>query len=223
VYRSPGARRPLPDRGRAPPQKLSICSHKIYCCTGELRGRHLARSSLTCTGRAAFRRMTELLRHRHLLGLQPGCRLEEFVYRLHVHAASSLTQDAGQPRLKDDHVDIDYIFRELSVTYLGRQRTGRSVARTTWLCDTLQAPVPPGGEAGEAEFARRTFRPAPVARGLAPPARSLYERNGTKADKVCQPGSRATRATRAPMSVQLTLGARGLRQCDTCCATSGCS
>ncbi|RMH09382.1 MAG: vitamin B12-dependent ribonucleotide reductase [Nitrospirae bacterium] len=114
-------RRPLPTRRNGYTQKAIIGGHKLYLRTGEYEDGTLGEIFLDMHKEgAAFRSLMNCFAIAISLGLQHGVPLEEFV-----DAFLFTRFEPNGPVKLNDHIKmstsiIDYIFRELAITYLGR-------------------------------------------------------------------------------------------------------
>ena len=121
VYRYIAHRRRLPDRRAGYTQKARIGNHKIYLRTGEYEDGTLGEIFLDMHKEgAAFRSMTNCFAIAISLGLQHGVPLEEFVDAFLFTRFEPNGMVQGNPHIKMTTSIIDYIFRELAITYLGR-------------------------------------------------------------------------------------------------------
>ncbi len=121
VHRYLARRRRLPDRRAGYTQKARIGNHKIYLRTGEYEDGTLGEIFLDMHKEgAAFRSMTNCFAIAVSLGLQHGVPLEEFVDAFVFTRFEPNGVVQGNPYIKMATSIIDYIFRELAVSYLGR-------------------------------------------------------------------------------------------------------
>jgi len=121
VYRYLTQRRRLPDRRAGYTQKARIGEHKIYLRTGEYEDGTLGEIFLDMHKEgAAFRSMTNCFAIAVSLGLQHGVPLEEYVDAFVYTRFEPNGMVTGNPHLKMATSIIDYIFRELAISYLGR-------------------------------------------------------------------------------------------------------
>src|SRR6266851_418112 len=121
VSRFMGQRRRLPDRRAGYTQKARIGNHKVYIRTGEYEDGALGEIFLDMHKEgAAFRSMTNCFAIAISLGLQHGVPLEEFVDAFLFTRFEPNGMVQGNPHIKMATSIIDYIFRELGITYLGR-------------------------------------------------------------------------------------------------------
>ncbi len=122
VYRYIAHRRRLPDRRAGYTQKARIGNHKMYLRTGEYEDGTLGEIFLDMHKEgAAFRSMTNCFAIAVSLGLQHGVPLEEYVdaFLFTRFEPNGIVQ--GNPHIKMSTSIIDYIFRELAITYLDRR------------------------------------------------------------------------------------------------------
>src|SRR5205085_2533705 len=114
-------RRQLPNRRAGYTQKARIGNHKVYLRTGEYEDGTLGEIFLDMHKEgAAFRSMTNCFAIAISLGLQHGVPLEEFVDAFLFTRFEPNGPVQGNPYIKMTTSIIDYIFRELAITYLGR-------------------------------------------------------------------------------------------------------
>jgi ribonucleoside-diphosphate reductase alpha chain len=121
VHRYIARRRRLPDRRAGYTQKTRVGNHKIYLRTGEYSDNTLGEIFIDMHKEgAAFRSMTNCFAIAISLGLQHGVPLEEFVDAFLFTRFEPNGVVSGNPHIKMTTSIIDYIFRELAITYLGR-------------------------------------------------------------------------------------------------------
>src|SRR6202041_3481382 len=114
-------REKLPNRRKSYIQKAVVGGHKVYLHTGEYEGGQLGEIFLDMHKEgAAFRSLMNNFAIAISLGLQHGVPLEEFV-----EAFTFTRFEPNGPVVGHDHIKmatsiLDYIFRELAVSYLGR-------------------------------------------------------------------------------------------------------
>src|SRR4029078_6826842 len=115
-------RRRLPDRRAGYTQKARIGNHKVYLRTGEYEDGALGEIFIDMHKEgAAFRSMTNCFAIAVSLGLQHGVPLEEFVDAFVFTRFEPTGVVQGNPHIKMTTSIIDYIFRELAITYLERR------------------------------------------------------------------------------------------------------
>ncbi|MDF1565218.1 MAG: vitamin B12-dependent ribonucleotide reductase [Deltaproteobacteria bacterium] len=114
-------RRRLPDRRRGYTQKAVVGGHKVYLRTGEYDDGTLGEIFIDMHKEgAAFRSLMNSFAVALSLGLQYGVPLEEFVDAFVFSRFEPNGMVQGNDRIKMATSVIDYIFRELAVSYLGR-------------------------------------------------------------------------------------------------------
>lgn len=111
----------LPQRRAGYTQKATVGGHKIYLRTGEYEDGTLGEIFLDMHKEgAAFRSMMNSFAIAVSLGLQYGVPLEEFAEAFLFTRFEPNGMVSGNPHIKMATSVIDYIFRELSISYLGR-------------------------------------------------------------------------------------------------------
>ncbi|VAW15376.1 Ribonucleotide reductase of class II (coenzyme B12-dependent) [hydrothermal vent metagenome] len=115
------ARERLPDRRKGYAQKAVVGGHKVYLHTGEYDDGRLGEIFIDMHKEgAAFRSLMNNFAIAISLGLQHGVPLEEFVdaFTFTRFEPAGLVQ--GNERIKNATSLLDYVFRELAVSYLER-------------------------------------------------------------------------------------------------------
>jgi ribonucleoside-diphosphate reductase alpha chain len=121
VHRYISKRRKLPPRRHGYTQKARIGAHNVYIRTGEYEDGALGEIFIDMHREgAAFRSVMNCFAIAVSLGLQHGVPLEEFVdaFTFTRFEPSGMVQ--GHENIKMATSVIDYIFRELGLSYLGR-------------------------------------------------------------------------------------------------------
>ncbi len=114
-------RRSMPDRRGGYTQKAVIGGHKVYIHTGEYTDGSLGEIFIDMHKEgAAFRSLMNCYAIAISLGLQYGVPLEEYVEAFTFTRFEPNGMVHGHPSIKMCTSIIDYIFRELAVSYLGR-------------------------------------------------------------------------------------------------------
>jgi ribonucleoside-diphosphate reductase alpha chain len=114
-------RRRLPQRRKGYTQKAIVGGHKVYLRTGEYEDGHLGEIFIDMHKEgAAFRSLMNNFAIAISIGLQYGVPLEEYVeaFTFTRFEPSGLVE--GNDAIKMATSVLDYIFRELAVSYLGR-------------------------------------------------------------------------------------------------------
>ncbi|MEL6378409.1 MAG: vitamin B12-dependent ribonucleotide reductase [Pseudomonadota bacterium] len=120
IERSPGRRR-LPDRRKGYIQKSIVGGHKVYLHTGEFDDGELGEIFIDMHKEgAAFRSLMNNFAIAISLGLQYGVPLEEFVDAYLFTRFEPAGPVQGNDQIKNATSLLDYIFRELAISYLGR-------------------------------------------------------------------------------------------------------
>lgn len=121
IHRYLAKRRRLPQRRQGYTQKATIGGHKLYLRTGEYPDGTLGEIFLDMHKEgAAFRSMMNCFAIAISLGLQHGVPLEEYVEAFVFTRFEPNGMVSGHDAIKMSTSIIDYIFRELAVTYLSR-------------------------------------------------------------------------------------------------------
>jgi ribonucleoside-diphosphate reductase alpha chain len=121
VYKYISERRKLPHRRAGYTQKAMVGGHKVYLRTGEYEDGQLGEIFIDMHKEgAAFRSLMNAFAIAISLGLQHGVPLEEFVEAFTFFKFEPNGMVSGNPHIKMSTSVIDYIFRELAITYLGR-------------------------------------------------------------------------------------------------------
>ncbi|MBS1715091.1 MAG: adenosylcobalamin-dependent ribonucleoside-diphosphate reductase [Armatimonadetes bacterium] len=121
VYRYIARRRLMPQRRKGYTQKALVGGHKVYLRTGEYEDGTLGEIFVDMHREgAAFRSLMNCFAIAISLGLQHGVPLEEFVEAFTFSRFEPNGVVMGHDNIKMSTSVIDYIFRELAMTYLGR-------------------------------------------------------------------------------------------------------
>jgi len=111
----------LPNRRSGYTQKAVVGGHKVYLRTGEYEDGSLGEVFLDMHKEgAAFRSLMNCFAIAISLGLQHGVPLEEFVDAFVFTRFEPNGMVKGNDAIKMSTSVIDYVFRELAITYLGR-------------------------------------------------------------------------------------------------------
>jgi ribonucleoside-diphosphate reductase alpha chain len=121
VYRYIARRRTLPGRRKGYTQKARVGGHKVYLRTGEFDDGSLGEIFIDMHREgAAFRSLMNCFAIAISLGLQYGVPLEEFVEAFVFTRFEPNGSVMGHDNIKMSTSIIDYVFRELALSYLGR-------------------------------------------------------------------------------------------------------
>jgi ribonucleoside-diphosphate reductase alpha chain len=122
VHRYIAKRRRLPNRRAGYTQKAVVGGHKIYLRTGEYEDGALGEIFLDMHKEgAAFRSLMNCFAIAVSLGLQHGVPLDEFADAFVFTRFEPNGMVQGHDQIKMVTSVIDYVFRELAISYLGRE------------------------------------------------------------------------------------------------------
>ena len=111
----------LPHRRKGYTQKASINNHKVYLRTGEYMDGSLGEIFIDMHKEgAAFRSLMNNFAIAVSIGLQYGVPLEEFVEAFTFTKFEPSGEVKGNTEIKFSTSILDYIFKELAISYLGR-------------------------------------------------------------------------------------------------------
>lgn len=250
VYRYIAHRRRLPNRRAGYTQKARIGNHNIYLRTGEYEDGALGEIFLDMHKEgAAFRSMTNCFAIAISLGLQHGVPLEEFVDAFLFTRFEPNGAVQGNPHIKMTTSIIDYIFRELAITYLGRHDLAH-VQPEDLRGDALHRELDEPEFESEEVVEERMVEPNRLGSTFAPPRSghlnpmpengnghsngngkgptpspvAVVHQMATMEDKIRLARLKGYEGDPCGECGQLTLVRSGACcKCDTCGATSGCS
>ncbi len=206
------SRRRLPHRRKGYIQKASVGGHKVYLHTGEYDDGELGEIFIDMHKEgAAFRSLMNNFAIAISIGLQYGVPLDEFVDAFVFTRFEPAGAVTGNDTVRSATSILDYIFRELGVSYLDRHDLASSDAAQV---DTDGLGRPSAAEAGPAE-------PMPAARFIS----KGFSRGAAPDNLLFLPSARSSAANSAPASDRdicpscgdVALGYRGSRRvCQTC-------
>lgn len=114
-------REKLPNRRQGYTQKATVGGHKVYLRTGEFGDGRIGEIFIDMHKEgAAFRAMMNNFAIAISLGLQYGVPLEEYVEAFTFTKFEPAGMVQGNDAIKNATSILDYVFRELAVSYLGR-------------------------------------------------------------------------------------------------------
>ncbi|MBJ7485769.1 MAG: TSCPD domain-containing protein, partial [Brevundimonas sp.] len=194
-------------------QKAAVGGHKVYIHTGEYDDGELGEIFIDMHKEgAAFRSLMNNFAIAVSLGLQHGVPLDEFVDAFVFTRFEPAGRVTGNDSIGSATSILDYIFRELGVSYLGRQELANADA------EPLDADGLGSGKADELVPAAR-FMSKGFARGAAPDNLVVLPFGRTR-----EPDARAVSSANAdacPACGDFTLQQRGaVRVCDACGASA---
>ncbi|GJL60887.1 MAG: vitamin B12-dependent ribonucleotide reductase [Nitrospirales bacterium] len=234
-------RRPLPTRRGGYTQKAIVGGHKIYLRTGEYEDGTLGEIFLDMHKEgAAFRSLMNCFAIAISLGFQHGVPLEEYV-----DAFVFTRFEPNGPVKLNDHIKmstsiIDYIFRELAITYLDRHDL-EQVAPEDLRVDALkkETDMPDDGEEGLVD--PRSLSSTSISPEVFPSRKSVgngtrngeHGKVGRKVEmkretltitEVQEARQKGYEGDPCPECKQFTMVRNGTcLKCDTCGSTNGCS
>ncbi|HEV7278194.1 MAG TPA: vitamin B12-dependent ribonucleotide reductase [Devosiaceae bacterium] len=148
-------REKMPDRRKGYTQKAVVGGHKVYVHTGEYADGRLGEIFIDMHKEgAAFRAMMNNFAIAISIGLQYGVPLDEYVEAFTFTRFEPAGMVMGNDRIKNATSILDYVFRELAVSYLDRDdlahvnpdsgstSLGKGVAEDRGLRDAAHAPTP---------------------------------------------------------------------------------
>lgn len=120
-----GTKRPLPTRRAGYTQKATIGQHRVYIHTGEYEDGKLGEIFIDMHKEgAAFRAMMNCFAIAVSMGLQHGIPLDDFVDKFTFTRFEPNGPVSDNSQIKMCTSIVDYVFRELAVSYLGRYDLG---------------------------------------------------------------------------------------------------
>jgi ribonucleoside-diphosphate reductase alpha chain len=233
VIRYQARRRRLPQRRTGFTQKAAVGGHKVYIRTGEYEDGSVGEIFLDMHREgAAFRSLMNCFAIAVSLGLQYGVPLEEFVDAFVFTRFEPSGIVGGHDRIKMATSVIDYVFRELAITYLGRddlaQVSTEDIRHDAVGSGKDQHKKPPGEEADDANV-----RPIAVGQSQNQAVLSAgASASSANPNRSATPTATAVQQARwmgyegdpCPECGSLTLVRNGTcLKCESCGATTGCS
>lgn len=206
-------RRKLPDRRKGYIQKAAVGGHKVYIHTGEYEDGELGEIFIDMHKEgAAFRSLMNNFAIAISIGLQYGVPLDEFVDAFVFTRFEPAGRVTGNDSIRSATSILDYIFRELGVSYLDRSELANADAESL-NADGLGSGKADDGEPETVPAAR--FISKGFARGAAPD--NLVVLPFGQSRGVPAPAPEATEAVACPACGDFSLQQRGAGwTCDTC-------
>ena len=160
-------RRKLPDRRKGYIQKAAVGGHKVYLHTGEYEDGELGEIFIDMHKEgAAFRSLMNNFAIAVSLGLQYGVPLDEFVEAFVYTRFEPAGPVTGNDRVRSATSILDYLFRELGVSYLGRDDLASDADALT--ADGLGAGAAEGEEGEDEPLSASRLISRGFSRGAAP-------------------------------------------------------
>ncbi|HEY0396416.1 MAG TPA: LAGLIDADG family homing endonuclease [Candidatus Elarobacter sp.] len=240
VYRYIAKRRRMPDRRVGYTQKAVVGGHKVYLRTGEYKDSTLGEIFIDMHKEgAAFRSLMNNFAIAVSLGLQHGVPLEEYVDAFTFTRFEPNGPVVGHANIKMATSILDYIFRELAVSYLGRYDLAQ--VQPSQALDAMgpepeyvaeedsgevqyTAPAIPPRAGTPVATAVVTRVPEPVGAIAAAPASGGMAKGHIVAAKAREAIAKGYSGDACTQCGQFTLVRNGTcLKCDSCGTTSGCS
>lgn len=233
IHKYLAERQRLPTRRGGYTQKSKIGGQSVYLRTGEYENGQLGEIFIDMHREgAAFRSLMNCFAISISLGLQHGVPLEEFVDAFVFTKFEPSGMVMGNPHIKMTTSVIDYIFRELAVTYLGRhdlahvgpeeilQRTLRPVDNDADLgIGMANKQAPPVVSEPVTAYVHEVSTPTPVSA-----ATQAVKNSESQEDKYNRARQMGYTGDACGDCGSMTLVRNGTcLKCNTCGATSGCS
>lgn len=222
IYRTVTSRRRLPERRSGYTQKAVVGGHKIYLRTGEYQDGNLGEIFLDMHKEgAAFRSLMNSFAIAISLGLQYGVPLEEFVEAFCFTRFEPNGMVQGNRHIKMSTSIIDYVFRELAITYLGRNDLAQ-VSPEDLRADSM-------GTESKQDESSASEEPDPVGMDVPDFLTARPSSSGSRS-AVAEPSLGAIAKLKGyegdpcPECGQFTLVRNGsCLKCNSCGSTTGCS
>ncbi|MFP3043805.1 adenosylcobalamin-dependent ribonucleoside-diphosphate reductase [Treponema primitia] len=224
-----GRRRSLPNRRVGYTQKAKLGGHSIFIRTGEYADGSLGEIFLDMHKEgAAFRSLLNSFAIAVSLGLQYGVPLEEYVDAFIFSKFEPNGMVQGHDYVKLATSVIDFIFRDLAISYLKRTDLGQ-IKPEDLLDNSPKNEVPEAKHPGAARHLREKSAPFttkfPVHKeGPAKTAKDAPSAAESDAAKIAQARIKGYEGDPCPACGSFTLVRNGTcMKCDTCGGTTGCS
>jgi len=229
IHKYVARRKRLPNRRSGYTQKVKIGGQSVYLRTGEYENGQLGEIFIDMHREgAAFRSLTNCFAIAISLGLQHGVPLEEFVDAFTFTKFEPSGSVNGSPHIKMTTSVIDFIFRELAVTYLGRDDLAHVPAE-----EILTRKLRPSEQAEieKKELEHQQKQQSTKAKKKPDPRPETVTDNGTQTKSKTSYESDYERAKElgytgdsCPECGSMTMVRNGTCQkCITCGSTTGCS
>jgi len=228
----------LPNRRKGYTQKAVVGGHKVYLRTGEYEDGRLGEVFIDMHKEgAAFRSLMNNFAIAVSIGLQYGVPLEEFVEAFTFTRFEPSGIVEGNETIKMASSIIDYLFRELAISYLGRNDLAHvepaDLAPDTVGKGTAQADLEDDVQrVAGAGFVRQRFKvvasggasASATATAAAPMMAGATAPVVGRSDKIREARLKGYEGDSCPDCANFTLVRNGTcLKCDTCGATTGCS
>ncbi len=230
IHRYIAKRRRLPDRRGGYTQKAKINGQTVYIRTGEYENGQLGEIFLDMHKEgAAFRSLLNSFAIAISLGLQHGVPLEEFVDAFVFTKFEPSGIVVGNKRIKMATSVIDYIFRELAVSYLGRNDLAHVTDEDLDTSSMSVRIADPDFESEEIvsekliQLDKNDVKPSTKTNGNGHKVRAKQKSNGML-NLVQEARIKGYTGDICPECGSITMVRNGTcLKCETCGATTGCS
>ncbi len=209
------SRRKLPDRRKGYIQKAAVGGHKVYLHTGEYDDGELGEIFIDMHKEgAAFRSLMNNFAIAISIGLQYGVPLDEFVDAFVFTRFEPAGPVTGNDSIKSATSILDYVFRELGVSYLGRDDLANADPQE-FNADGLGHGKADAADAEAAPLPASKFISKGFSRGAAPDNLVFLPFGGRRSEDGARPT--ASEANICPACGDIALTQRGaITICDSC-------
>jgi len=242
VYRYIAKRRRMPDRRGGYTQKAIVGGHKVYLRTGQYDDGTIGEIFIDMHKEgAAFRSLMNNFAIAVSLGLQHGVPLEEYVDAFTFTRFEPNGPVIGHENIKMATSILDYIFRELAVSYLGRydlaqvqpstqidamgpepEYVGEEEGEVHYLAPTASAPTPP--TTATPALVSRVPEPVGAVSTIRTASAGQPSKGQIVAERAREAIAKGYSGDACGQCGQFTLVRNGTcLKCDSCGTTSGCS
>ncbi|MGE4063980.1 MAG: vitamin B12-dependent ribonucleotide reductase [Rhodospirillaceae bacterium] len=197
-------RQRLPDRRKGYTQKAIVGGHKVYIRTGEYDDGRLGEIFIDMHKEgAAFRSLMNNFAIAISIGLQYGVPLEEFVDAFTFTRFDPAGAVQGNSSIKMATSLLDYVFRELAVSYLGRHDLAHA-SEADMLPDAM----------GEGESAQKLLQIAEksVSKGLIRQSNLYFLKQPQRGGEQANAGAMTSISAPSAPTVTMAAGAQALAQ-----------
>jgi len=233
VIRYLAKRRRLPDRRKGYTQKAVVAGHKVFLRTGEYTDGTLGEIFVDMHKEgAAFRSLMNSFAIAISIGLQHGVPLEKFADQFLFTRFEPNGMVQGNDRIMMATSVIDYIFRELSITYLGRDDLAH-VSEEDLRHDTLkeepkwheEQTVSLAGSVAAAPVAAPVAHTEPADDQVGPPVMVVRDlKRSTRVQAILDAKAQGYVGDSCEECGAMTMVRNGsCTKCVSCGSTSGCS
>ena len=209
IERNVRNREKLPNRRKGYTQKAIVGGHKVYLRTGEYDDGRIGEIFIDMHKEgAAFRSLMNNFAIAISLGLQYGVPLEEYVDAFTFTRFEPAGMVMGNEAIKNATSILDYVFRELAVSYLGRHDLAHvkpeDIGHTAMGTGVDEGAKPAAGP--ETAVSRG------LVRGKLPERLKVVEGSGPRTSAASQPTGAVSSATSAASAIASVFGATALKQ-----------